>query len=82
LRDTPQFPLEPVCVMLGGNKLTSDRGEELKFWVHKQLAREFFHETSILFNDGFDAVDWKMVSKALRRFRGCFKYGHASRSWT
>ena len=52
--------------MLGGNKLTSDRGEELKFWVHKQLAREFFHEASILFNDSFDAVDWKMVSKALR----------------
>ncbi len=44
MRDTPQFPLEPVCVMLGGNKLTSDRGAELKFWIHRQLAREFFHE--------------------------------------
>jgi hypothetical protein len=35
---TRQFPLEPICVFLGRNKLTSDKGERLRFWVHKQHA--------------------------------------------
>jgi hypothetical protein len=40
---TQHFPLELLCVFLGKNKLTSDKGERLKFWVHKQLAWSRFH---------------------------------------
>ncbi len=32
------FPLEPLCVLLGRNKLTSDKGEKLRFWVQMQIA--------------------------------------------
>jgi hypothetical protein len=32
------FPFEPLGVFLGKNKLTSDKGERQKFWVHKQLT--------------------------------------------
>jgi hypothetical protein len=32
---TRRFSLEPICVFLGKNKLTSDKGEKLKFWVQR-----------------------------------------------
>jgi hypothetical protein len=31
---TKCFPLEPLCVLLGNNKVTSDKGERVRFWVH------------------------------------------------
>jgi hypothetical protein len=44
--DTPSkiFPLEPICIFLGKNKLTSDKGGHLRYWAHKQVAKESFHE--------------------------------------
>jgi hypothetical protein len=30
---TKCFPLEPVCILLGRNKVTSDKGERVWFWV-------------------------------------------------
>jgi hypothetical protein len=35
---TKRFPLKPICIYLGKNKLTSDKGERLKFWVQQQQA--------------------------------------------
>ena len=43
---TTCFPLEPLFVFLGENKLTSDRGDKLWFWVQKQLSRAQFHKES------------------------------------
>jgi hypothetical protein len=67
------FPLEPVCVLLGRNKVTSEKGERVWFWVQRQLARTRFHEAKILFAQHFDLVDWDMVYTALhqvpRRFQ-------------
>jgi hypothetical protein len=63
---TRRFPLEPICVFLGRNKLTSDKGEHLRFWVHKQLASSRFREADILFAHQFDKVDWESVHTALR----------------
>ena len=48
---TTGFLLEPICVFLDQNKLTSDRGELLQFWVHKQLARTRFYKARILFEE-------------------------------
>jgi hypothetical protein len=39
---TQRFPLELGCVFLGKNKLTSDMGEALRFWVNRKLAKEHF----------------------------------------
>jgi hypothetical protein len=64
---TRRLPLEPICVFLGRNKLTSNKGERLRFWVHKQLARSRFREADILFAHQFDKVDWESVHTALRR---------------
>jgi hypothetical protein len=61
------FPLEPLCVFLGRNKLTSDKGDMLRFWVQKQLAQSRFYEANILYGQQFDSVDWEMVHGALHR---------------
>jgi hypothetical protein len=62
---TRRFPLEPVCVFLGKNKLTSDKGKELRFWVHRKLARSAYHDMKILDVRQFDKVDWEMVHALL-----------------
>jgi hypothetical protein len=46
---TRRFPLEPLCVFLGRNKLTSDKGEKLCFWVQMQIAQAQFYEADILY---------------------------------
>ncbi len=70
---TRWFPLEPICVFLGKNKLTSNKGERLGFWVHKQLARSRFRKADILFAHQFDKVDWESVHTALCRVPRMFQ---------
>ena len=70
---THRFPLETICVFLGRNKLTSDKGDELQFWVQKQLARAQFHTANIFFGQQFDSVDWDMVKKALNKVPQMFQ---------
>jgi hypothetical protein len=36
------FPLEPIGMFIQGEKLTSDTGKLLRFWAHRQLAREYY----------------------------------------
>jgi hypothetical protein len=64
---TRRFPLEPVCVFLGKNKLTFDNGDELRFWVHWKLARSAYHDMKILDVSQFDKVDLEMVHALLWR---------------
>jgi hypothetical protein len=70
---TRWFPLEPICIFLGRSKLTSNKGERLRFWVHKQLAWSWIHDVSILFADQFNKVDWDMIHIALRRVPRMFQ---------
>jgi hypothetical protein len=59
------FPLKPLCIFLGRNKLTSDKGEKLCFWVQMQIVRAQFSKADILYGQQFDLVDWEMVHRAL-----------------
>jgi hypothetical protein len=70
---TWQFPLEPICVFLGKNKLTSDKGESLKFWVKRQQARAYFYDADIMYGAQFDTVDWEMVHTILHRVPRMFQ---------
>ncbi len=54
---TKQFPLRPICVYLGKNNLTLDKGERLKFWVQQQQARSFYHNADIIYGPQFDTID-------------------------
>ncbi len=59
------FPLEPVTVWIGDDKLSSDASDLLRFWVHKQLAEKTFHHLSILSPQQLQEVAWKQVHDAL-----------------
>ena len=69
---TKRFPLEPVCIYLGKNKLTSDKGDRIRFWAHRQLAKECFYESKLMFEE-FELVDWEMVYAALHNVPRLFQ---------
>ena len=60
-----RFPLEPICCFIGKEKMTSDTGPYLRFYVHKQAARSVFDRGKVLNGEQFDLVAWKYVSIAL-----------------
>jgi hypothetical protein len=70
---TRQFPLELICVFLGKNKLTSDKGERLKFWVQRHQARAYYHNADIMYGPQFDTIDWEVVHTALCRVPRIFQ---------
>ena len=50
------FPLEPLCIFVGKEKMTSDTGPQIRYWVQRQLAQAFFSSQNILYPDEFDEV--------------------------
>ena len=59
------FPLEPISVWVGEDKMTSDTSKLLKFWVHKQLAEQTFYQLSLMSLDHFQEVAWRQVFDSL-----------------
>ena len=59
------FPLEPVSLFVGGQKMTSDTGPLIRAAANKELARAFYHEHGVLTADRFDLVDWSHVGRTL-----------------
>jgi hypothetical protein len=59
------FPLEPIKITVGGEKLSSETGPLLQFHAHRQLARNLFHWKGILLRGKFDEVDWEPVHRTL-----------------
>ena len=55
------FPLEPVCAFAGSTKLTANTSKFLRYWAHRQLAKERFHQLDIMHPQKFELVDWEMV---------------------
>ncbi len=62
--DLPQqeaFPLKSICMFVDGMKMTLDTGAHIWYAAGRQVARSFFHQTSRMFMDAFDEVDWPHV---------------------
>jgi hypothetical protein len=55
------IPLRTICMFIDGKKMTSDTGAHIWYATRCQVARSFFHQTSRLFIDAFDKVDWPQV---------------------
>ena len=53
------FPLEPVAVFAGNEKLTSDTAPALRFWAHLRLAEDVFFQLGIMSTHSFREVAWK-----------------------
>ena len=52
------LPLEPICMVVEGKKMTSDTGAHIRYTARHQIARSFFHQTGRMSTDAFDEVDW------------------------
>jgi len=59
------LPLEPVAVMVGKEKLTTDSKSVLRFHAHRQIAKDHFYKWKLLVPAEFEEVDWHFVSGAL-----------------
>ena len=49
-------PLEPICIVVSGTKITLDAGPEIRYVVQRALAKEFVCEYKILFANQFEDV--------------------------
>ena len=59
------YPLEPICIVVSGTKITLDAGPEIKYTVQKVLAKGFFREYKILFANQFEEVARRKVYDTL-----------------
>jgi hypothetical protein len=60
------FLLEPIGIFVDGEKMTSDTGEQIRFWAHRQLAWPYYNKQGILSHKQFDKIDWTSVHGTLR----------------
>ena len=71
------FPLEPVTARVGtcnkGEKISPGMMDGLRFWTHRRLAREVFHDLGILSLRAFDQVAWRPVFDALHSLPRMFQ---------
>jgi hypothetical protein len=59
------FPLEPIGMFIQGEELTSNTGNLLSFWAHRQLAREYYGSGDTISHEQFDETDWWSLRKTL-----------------
>jgi len=59
------FPLEPIGIFVGGEKMRSETGGQIRFWAHHQLEREYYRDHNILSSLQFDLVDWQSIHRTL-----------------
>ncbi len=70
ITDLPQhesFPLKQICMFVEGKKMTPDTGPHIRYAAGRQVVLFFFHETSCMFSDPFDKVDWPNVHRTLNK---------------
>jgi hypothetical protein len=54
-------------MFVDGKKLTSDTGAHIWYTAGLQVAHFFFHQTSRLFTEAFNEVDWPQVHRTLNK---------------
>ena len=58
--DQPPFPLEPICMFVREEKMTSDTASHIRFHAHRELAKAFFKESGIR-SAGFESNSKKWI---------------------
>jgi hypothetical protein len=80
------LPLEKVAIMIKGEKLTTDAGQEVWYALRQEKAQRFYTRAIVMkgsTNTGglgwtqykFDQVSWKSINATLRTSRTCSRYG-------
>ena len=73
LLDQEIFPLEPVAIFVGNEKMTSNTGDSLRLWVHQQLEKELLFKLGILKPPGYKKVAWRLVYDTLHKVPRLFQ---------
>ena len=68
------LPREDAAFIVGGQKVTGDIGEAIRFAKGMEEAREFLVGNEKWSNEKFDEVDWKALDNTLRRKNQGFKF--------
>ena len=67
------FPREPVSLVIGNQKITSNSCSSLRFHAHRQEAKSIYSKMKILSPDQFEEVDWEAVHSALHKVPKMFQ---------
>lgn len=61
-----EFPMEPLAIYAGKDKITTESGSFIRFWAHRQLAKSYFAGKQVLDPAAFEQVDWKNYYAVMR----------------
>jgi hypothetical protein len=61
------FPLEPVSLVIGDKKITSNTCTTLRYHTHRQEAKATLVSMKVLSPDQFEEIDWESVHTALHK---------------
>ena len=59
------FPLEPLAIFIGKDKLTMDMAGEIRFWEQKQISETVFDKLRLMLPEQFHEVAWRHVHGAV-----------------
>ena len=59
------FPLDPLAMFIGEDKLTTDMSGESRFWVKKQIVKTVFDKLRLMLSEKFHEVVWRHVYDAV-----------------
>jgi len=76
-----QFPLEPISMWAGREKMTSDIRSSVRFHARKNLAWKEFNAAGILSLKQFSRVDWEIVHSALTTVPRMFQVWAYKQVW-
>ncbi len=74
-RPTQLPPKEDVAVVIGGNKITDDISNPIRFHASKEVARQYLGSRKKIPwpNKKFDKVDWEHLDLAMKTKTGMYK---------
>ncbi len=75
------FPLEPIGIFMGAEKLSSETGPLLRFHAHCQLARSLFHRKKICRAMGLRRSTRNRSTRLYTQCQGYSKFGQQSTFW-
>lgn len=67
------FPMEPLVVYAGKEQITTNSGDTVWMWAHKQVAKPIFIKQQVLDAEAFELVDWKSYWTAMQSFPQLFQ---------
>jgi hypothetical protein len=72
-KSSGMFLLEPVGLFIGDKKMTSNTGDQIRFWAHRQLGKESFNDHKILLHSQFESIDWISIHQTLHNLPRLFQ---------